>query len=108
MQIRSPPFWLMMVSIAMAVLPVWRSPMINSRWPRPMGIMPSMALIPVCIGSFTGLGLIHPGGAALDGVERVGENRATAVNRLAEAVHHASDHGVAHRHRHDAAGALDH
>ena len=31
------PFWLMMVSEAMTVLPVWRSPMISSRWPRPMG-----------------------------------------------------------------------
>ena len=31
-------FWFRMVSIATAVLPVWRSPMINSRWPRPTGI----------------------------------------------------------------------
>jgi hypothetical protein len=44
-QIRSWPFWLMIVSIAVAVLPVWRSPRISSRWPRPMGIMESMALI---------------------------------------------------------------
>ena len=29
----------MIVSIAIAVLPVWRSPMISSRWPRPIGIM---------------------------------------------------------------------
>jgi hypothetical protein len=29
--------WLIMVSTAMAVLPVWRSPMISSRWPRPIG-----------------------------------------------------------------------
>jgi hypothetical protein len=28
----------MIVSIAIAVLPVWRSPMISSRWPRPIGI----------------------------------------------------------------------
>jgi hypothetical protein len=33
------PFWLMIVSIATAVLPVWRSPMMSSRWPRPIGIM---------------------------------------------------------------------
>jgi hypothetical protein len=45
------PFWLMIVSIAMAVLPVPRSPMMSSRWPRPIGIMASMALMPVCIGS---------------------------------------------------------
>jgi len=41
-------FWLMIVSIARAVLPVWRSPMISSRWPRPIGIIASIALIPVC------------------------------------------------------------
>ena len=44
------PFWLMMVSIATAVLPVWRSPMISSRWPRPIGTIESMDLRPVCIG----------------------------------------------------------
>src|SRR5438477_524113 len=34
----------MIVSSRIAVLPVWRSPMISSRWPRPIGIMASMAL----------------------------------------------------------------
>src|SRR3954465_8451076 len=48
------PFWLMIVSIATAVLPVLRSPMISSRWPRPIGVIASMALMPVCSGSFTG------------------------------------------------------
>jgi hypothetical protein len=46
-------FWLMIVSIAIAVLPVWRSPMISWRWPRPTGIIASMALMPVCMGSCT-------------------------------------------------------
>src|SRR6266511_2990177 len=46
--------WLMIASMATAVLPVWRSPMISSRWPRPMGVMASMDLMPVCRGSFTG------------------------------------------------------
>jgi hypothetical protein len=41
------PFWLMIVSIATAVLPVCRSPMMSSRWPRPIGIRASMALMPV-------------------------------------------------------------
>jgi len=36
------------VSTATAVLPVPRSPMISSRCPRPIGIIPSIALIPVC------------------------------------------------------------
>ena len=53
--------WLMMVSMARAVLPVCRSPMISSRWPRPMGIMESMALMPVCTGCFTGWRSITPG-----------------------------------------------
>ena len=48
MQIRSLSWLLMIVSIAIAVLPVWRSPMISSRWPRPTGIIPSIAFSPVC------------------------------------------------------------
>ena len=55
MQMRSVSFWLIMVSMAMAVLPVERSPMMSSRWPRPMGIMASMALMPVCTGVSTDL-----------------------------------------------------
>src|SRR3954468_1473779 len=52
---------LMIVSTAIAVLPVWRSPMISSRWPRPIGIIPSIALMPVCIGSLTGWRWTTPG-----------------------------------------------
>ena len=51
----------MMVSMATAVLPVWRSPMISSRWPRPIGTSASMALRPVCIGSCTLLRFTMPG-----------------------------------------------
>ena len=36
------------------VLPVLRSPMMSSRWPRPIGVIASMALMPVCSGSCTG------------------------------------------------------
>src|ERR671914_620811 len=60
---------LMIVSIAIAVLPVWRSPMISSRWPRPIGIIESIALMPVCIGSFTGWRWTTPG--ALNSAGRV-------------------------------------
>ncbi len=45
--------WLIIVSTAMAVLPVWRSPIKSSRWPRPIGTMASMAVMPVIIGSWT-------------------------------------------------------
>ena len=55
--------------MAIAVLPVWRSPMMSSRWPRPIGTMESMARIPVCIGSFTGWREITPG--ALNSTGRV-------------------------------------
>jgi hypothetical protein len=55
------PFWLMMASTATAVLPVWRSPMISSRWPRPTGTMASMALRPVCMGWSTDLRAMTPG-----------------------------------------------
>ena len=50
----------MIVSMQMAVLPVLRSPMMSSRWPRPMGVIESMALIPVCIASPTGTDRIEP------------------------------------------------
>jgi hypothetical protein len=61
MQTRPFPFWLMIASIAIAVLPVWRSPMISSRWPRPMGIRASMALMPVWTGVSTPWRTMTPG-----------------------------------------------
>ena len=59
------PFWLMIASMAMAVLPVSRSPMISSRWPRPIGIMASMALMPVCSGSVDRLAVGDARGAGI-------------------------------------------
>ena len=65
----------MIVSMAIAVLPVLRSPMISSRWPRPIGIMASIALMPVCSGSLTGWRSAMPGamnssGRRCGGVDR--------------------------------------
>jgi hypothetical protein len=60
-QMRSLPFWLMIVSTATAVLPVWRSPMMSSRWPRPIGTIASMAFRPVCTGCVTDWRAITPG-----------------------------------------------
>ncbi len=37
----------------------------------------------------------------------IGVDRPFVVDRLAQRVDHAADHGIAHRHAHDAAGALD-
>ncbi len=47
--------------MAIAVLPVLRSPMISSRWPRPIGVMASIDLMPVCSGSSTGCRSAMPG-----------------------------------------------
>src|SRR5664279_3354169 len=51
----------MIESIATAVLPVWRSPMISSRWPRPIGTIESIDFSPVCIGWLTLWRAITPG-----------------------------------------------
>ena len=107
MQIRSRPLLLMMVSSAIAVLPVWRSPMISSRWPRPMGIMESMAFSPVAIGSFTGWRSMTPGARRSSGNVLVGVDRTLVVDGIAQRIDHAADQGIAHRHAHDAAGAFD-
>ena len=53
--------WLMIVSTQMVVLPVERSPMISSRWPRPIGIIASMAMMPVCTGWLIGRRRMMPG-----------------------------------------------
>ena len=50
-----------MVPSATDVLPVERSPIINSRCPRPIGIMASIALIPVWSGCETDLRGMMPG-----------------------------------------------
>src|ERR1700749_815629 len=92
-----------MVSMATAVLPVWRSPMISSRWPRPTGIRASMALRPGCTGSCTDFRGMMPGAltstrrrSATFGTGPVGE-RALAVDRLAQRVHDAAQEPLAHR-----------
>src|SRR5215510_1426516 len=51
----------MIVSIATAVLPVWRSPIRSSRWPRPIGTIASIALRPVWTGWDTDWRQITPG-----------------------------------------------
>src|SRR5215203_4406891 len=82
MQIRSPPRWLRMVSRIIAVLPTCRSPMMSSRWPRPIGIIESMALIPVWSGSFTPCRSTTPLGRL---------DWRAAVERVAERVDNASE-----------------
>ena len=107
MQMTPVSFWLRIVSSATAVLPVWRSPMISSRWPRPIGTMPSMAFSPVCSGSRTGCRSTTPGASRSMGANCLVSDRALAVDRLTERVDHAAEQLFADRHRDDAAGALD-
>ena len=51
----------MIVSMQIVVLPVERSPMISSRWPRPIGIIASIAMMPVCTGWLIGRRRMIPG-----------------------------------------------
>ena len=57
--------------MAIAVLPVPRSPIISSRWPRPIGTNESIALIPVCNGSFTDCLAAIPGAGYSTGLVSV-------------------------------------
>ena len=107
MQTRPLPFWLMIVSMAMAVLPVWRSPMISSRWPRPIGISASIALMPVWTGVSTPWRTMTPGAIRSTGRVFVRGDRALAVERRAERVHDPAEQRLADRHLDDAAGGLD-
>ena len=82
--------------------------MISSRWPRPIGIMASIALMPVWTGVFTGERSTTRGAMTSTGRGglSVGE-RALAVDRLAERVDDAADQLGPDRHRGDAARAAD-
>ena len=81
--------------------------MISWRWPRPMGVCESMALMPVCSGSLDALALHHRRRLQLQRPALTRLDVATAVDRLAERVDHASEEFVADRHREDLTGALD-
>ena len=99
--------WLMIASRQTVVLPVCRSPMISWRWPRPIAVIASMALMPVSSGSRTSWRCTTDGRLQLEGAALVGLDVALAVDRLAERVDHAAEVAVADRHREDVAGALD-
>ena len=90
-----------------AVLPVWRSPMISSRWPRPIGTSASIAFSPVCTGSCTERRGMMPGALTSTRVRVTSVKRALAVDRVAEPVDDAAQEAAADRHVDDRAGALD-
>ena len=91
----------------MAVLPVWRSPMISSRWPRPMGISASMAFEPGLHRLVHRLARDDARRLHVDAALLVGLDRALAVDRIAERIDHAAEQPLADRHLDDGAGALD-
>ncbi len=99
--------WLMIVSMQIVVLPVERSPMISSRCPRPIGIIASIAMMPVCTGWLTGSPPHDPGRDLLDRIRRVARDRALAVERLAERVDDAAEQPFADRHLQQLAGPAD-
>ena len=97
----------MIVSIAIVVLPVERSPMISWRWPRPIGVIASIALMPVASGSLHGLAQHHAGSLDLEGAALVGLDVAEPVDRGAERVDDAAEEAVADGDREDLAGTAD-
>ena len=80
--------------------------MTSSRWPRPIGIIESIALMPVCSGSLDRLAVDDAGRLELEQAGLLGADRAGPVERLAERVDDAADQLVAHRDADDAARAL--
>ena len=81
--------------------------MISSRWPRPIGIIESIALRPVAIGSLHRAARNDAGRLDVDAGALVGDDRALAVDRIAERVDDAAEQALADRHFDDRAGALD-
>ena len=81
--------------------------MMSWRWPRPIGVMASTALRPVCSGSWTDLRWTTEGACSSSGAAVGRLDLAETVDRLAERVDDTTEEGVADRHREDLAGALD-
>jgi len=95
------PFWLMIVSRAMAVLPVWRSPMISDRGHGVDRLEAGLHRLA------HGHALDHARGDALDLHGVIGADRPLAVERDAQRVDHAAQERLAGRDLHDAAGPAD-
>ena len=98
----------MMASMATAVLPVWRSPMISSRWPRPIGDQGVDGLQAGLHRLMHRLARDDAGRLDVDAAALGGAlDLALAVDGIAQRIDHAAQQGLAHRHFHDGAGALD-
>ena len=93
--------------MAMVVLPVARSPMISSRWPRPIGIIASTAMIPVCTGWLTLLRSMMPKAMFSVRIKLRGFDRSLAIERLSQGIHYATKQTFADRGLQEASGGLD-
>ena len=84
-------FWLMIVSTAIAVLPVARSPMMSSRWPRPRANSASTTRMPVCDRLADERAVDDRRRRPLDRMEGLGRDRLVAVERAAERIDDAAE-----------------
>jgi hypothetical protein len=107
MQKRFFPFWLMMVSIATAVLPVWRSPddeLALTAADRDQGVERLDAGLHRLVHALP----LHDAGRLDLQAARLGRVDGTlAVERLTERVHHAAEQRLAHRNGRDLLGAAN-
>ncbi len=87
----------MIVSTAIDVLPVLRSPMISSRWPRPRANRASIVRMPVCTGSRNQFALDDRRRGCLDRVVRSGVDRRAAIKRATERIDDATEKAGANR-----------
>ena len=98
-------FWLMIVSMPIVVLPMARSPMISSRWPRPRANSVSTTTRPVWTGCVTRSRSMIAGAGRSIGSNVSARDGALAVERAAERVDDAAEQCRPHRHAHHVAGA---
>src|SRR5215213_2578490 len=103
MQITSLPFWLMIVSMATAVLAIAddQLTLTAADWHHRVnsfqaGLKWLLHRLPVN----------HAWGDALNWIEMFGDDWTSIVDRIAEHVDYTPDHRLSHRHLHDASGAL--
>src|ERR1700709_913656 len=99
--------WLMIVSVQTAVLPVLRSPMISWRWPRPIGVWESIALMPVCSGSLTDWRWTTDGACSSRTRRSSDSISPSPAIGSPGGVDHPTGEAVADRHREDLLGAAD-
>ena len=72
-----------------------------------MGVIESIALIPVCSGSHTGWRSETPVAMTSTGRDSAATIGPLPSSGIAEWIYHASDDGVTHRHRQQLAEAFD-